>query len=154
MLLIIVKGIRGEICHAFHRYAKANNKYIKDCDQNKESSNLKCWDVNNLYGWAMSQKVPLNDSNWVEDISGFDESFTKHFNEESDEGYFFQVAIQYLENLHNLHDDLSFLLERRKIENVEKLIANLHDKTEYITDIRNLKQAFIVFHQTFFDNFR
>ena len=51
------------------------------------------WDVNNLYGWAMSQKLPLNDSNWVEDISGFDESFTKHLNEESDEGYFFQVAI-------------------------------------------------------------
>ena len=43
------------------------------------------WDVNNLYGWAMSQKLPLNDSNWVEDLSGFDESFTKHFNEESDE---------------------------------------------------------------------
>ena len=67
---------------------------------------------------------------------------------------FFKLLFQYLENLHNLHGDLPFLLERRKIENVEKLIANLHDKTEYIIDIRNLKQAFIVFHQTLFDNSR
>ena len=53
MLLMIEKGIRGEICHSIKRYAKANNKYIKDYDKNKESSYLKYWDVDNLYGWAV-----------------------------------------------------------------------------------------------------
>ena len=54
MLLMIEKGIRGVICHTIHRYAKANMKYIKDYDKNKESSCLKYWDVNNLYRWAMT----------------------------------------------------------------------------------------------------
>ena len=50
MLLIAQKGITGGICHAIHRYVKAYNKYVKDYDENKESSYLKYWDVNNLYG--------------------------------------------------------------------------------------------------------
>ena len=58
---------------------------------------------------------------------------------EADEGYFLEVDFQYLEKLHELHNDLPFLLERTKIEKVEKLVANLHDKTEYVTYIRNLK---------------
>ena len=56
MLLIVEKGIRGGICHSIYQYVKANNKYMKDYDQNKESSYLRYWDVNNLYSWAMSQK--------------------------------------------------------------------------------------------------
>ena len=53
MLLMVEKGIRGGICHAKYQYAKANNKSMKDYDKNKESSYLKYWDVNNLYGWVM-----------------------------------------------------------------------------------------------------
>ena len=60
MLLMVEKGIRGGICHTIHRYTKANEKYLKDYDKNKESSHLKYWDVNNLYRWAMSQKLPVN----------------------------------------------------------------------------------------------
>ena len=48
MLLMVVKGIRGQICHVIHQYAEANNKYIKDNHNNKELSYLKYWDVNNL----------------------------------------------------------------------------------------------------------
>ena len=60
MLLIVEKGITGGLCHAIHRYAKANNKYMKEYYKNKEPSYLKYWDVNNLYGLAMSQKLPVN----------------------------------------------------------------------------------------------
>ena len=75
MLLMVEKGIRGGICHSIYRYAKANNKYMKYYDKNKESSYLQYWDVNNLYGWAMSQKLPLNNFEWIEDISQFNEDF-------------------------------------------------------------------------------
>ena len=141
MLLMAEKGIKGRIRHYIYRYAKANNKYMKDYDKNKESSYLQYWDVNNLYGWAMSQKLPVNNFEWIKDTSQFNEDFIKNYNEESDEGYFFEVDVQYLEKLHELHNDLPFLPERMKIEKVEKLVANLHDETEYVVHIRNLKQS-------------
>ena len=77
MLLMVEKSIRLGICHAIYWYAKANNKYMKDFDKNKESSNLKYCDVNNLYCWAMSRKLPVNKFEWIEDISQFNEDFTK-----------------------------------------------------------------------------
>ena len=65
MLLMIEKGIRGGICQATHRYAKANNKYMKNYDKNNESSYIEYLDANNLYGWAMSQKLPVNGFKWI-----------------------------------------------------------------------------------------
>ena len=50
MLLMIEKGIRGGICHVILQYVKANNTYMKSYDESKESSYLKHWDVNILYG--------------------------------------------------------------------------------------------------------
>ena len=60
MLLMVGKGIRGGICHSIYQYAKANKKYIKDYDKNKELSYLQQWDINSFYGSAMSQKLPVN----------------------------------------------------------------------------------------------
>ena len=60
MLLMVKKGIRRGICRSIYQYAKANNKYMKYYDKNKESSYLQWLDVNNLYGWTMSQKLPVN----------------------------------------------------------------------------------------------
>ena len=57
---MVEKGIRGGICYAIHRYAKANNKYLKNYHKNKKSSCFQYLDANNLYGWAMSQKLPVN----------------------------------------------------------------------------------------------
>ena len=71
MPLMLEKGIRGGICHSIYRYAKANNKYMEDYDKNNESLYLKCWDVSNLYGWATSQKLPVNNFEWIKDTSQF-----------------------------------------------------------------------------------
>ena len=70
MLLVTVeKGIRGRISHSIHRYAKANNKYMKEFDKNKKLSYFQYWDVNDSYGWAMSQKLPVNNFEWIESQS-------------------------------------------------------------------------------------
>ena len=60
MLLMVEKGIRGGVCHSIYQYAKANDKYMKDYDKNRESSYIQYWNVNNLYSCAMSQKLPVN----------------------------------------------------------------------------------------------
>ena len=91
--ILVLQGIRGATYHSIHQYKKANNKYMKDCGKNKESSYLKYWDVNNLYGWTMSQTLPVKKIEWIEDTSQFNEDFIKNCNEESDEGYFFEVGI-------------------------------------------------------------
>ena len=88
---------------------------MKDYDKNEESFYLKYKEVNNLYGWEVSQKLPVNDFKWVEDISEFNEDFVKSFDDESDEGHFLEVDVQYPEKIHNLHNDLPFLLVRMKI---------------------------------------
>ena len=72
MLLMIEDGIRGGICHAIQRYAKANNYYMKDYDENKDSSYIQYLDGNNLYGMAMSEKLPIKGFKWIVDISGID----------------------------------------------------------------------------------
>ena len=89
----------------------------------------------------MLKKLPVDNFECIEDTFQFNEDFIKSFNEENDEGYFLEVDFHYPEKLHELHNDLSFLPERMKIEEVEKLANNLHDKTEYVIHIRNLKQA-------------
>ena len=91
---MVEKGLRGGIYHAVHQYVTANNKYMKDYDKNKESLYLQYWNVNNLYDWVMSQKRPENNF-WVgQSTSQFNEDFMKNYNEESDEGYFLDVAVQ------------------------------------------------------------
>ena len=93
---MVEKGIRAGICHTIHQYAKVSNKYMKDYDKSKESSHLKYWDVNNLHGWAMpQQKLPVNNFAWIENTSQFDEDLINSYNEESHEGFFFQVDVQY-----------------------------------------------------------
>ena len=82
---------------------------MKDCKENKESSYLKYWDVSNLYGWVMSQKLPINKFEWIQNTSEFNEDFIKNYNDGSDGGYFLEVDVQYPEKLHELHDDLPFL---------------------------------------------
>ena len=81
----------------------------------------------------MPQKFPVNNFEEIKDTSQFIEDFIKNYNEERDERYFLKVDVQYLEKLHELDNDLQFLPERMKIRKLEKLVANLHDKTEYVS---------------------
>ena len=69
MLLTAEKNMSVRICHGIHRYTKDNNKYMKDHGKSKEASHLIYWDPNNLYGSVISQKLPVNDCNWVENTS-------------------------------------------------------------------------------------
>ena len=82
--------------------------------KNKESSYLKYWDVNNLYGRASSQKYPVNKFEWIEETSQFNEDFIKSYNEQGDERYFIENDVQYPEELHEPHNHLAFLPERKK----------------------------------------
>ena len=82
---MVEKCIRGRICHPIYLYAKADNKYMKDYDKNKELSYIQSCDSVNLYVWAMSQKLPVNNFQWVKDTSQFNEYFIKNYNEKSDE---------------------------------------------------------------------
>ena len=71
MLLMVEKGIRGGICHAIYRYAKTNNRYIKNYYKNIISLYLEYLDANNLYGWEMSQKLPTDGFKWVKKLLKF-----------------------------------------------------------------------------------
>ena len=114
MLLMIEKGIRGGICNVVPRYAKANNKYIRGYDEDKESSYLNYWDVNNSYSSAMSQKLPTFNSECVEDISQFNEVFIKNYDEKSEVGYILNVDAKNPEEIYKLHRDYHIYLREKK----------------------------------------
>ena len=140
MLLMVEKGIGGRICQAIYRHAKANNKYMKNYDKDI-SSYLTYLDANNLYGWAMSQKLPVNGFKWVNKLLKFIESFIKDCNENSDRGYFLEVDVEYPNKLFNLHKYFRFLPDKMKIEKCNKLACDIQDKENYVVHIRALKQA-------------
>ena len=139
-LLMVEEGIRGGICHSIHRYAKANNKYIKNYNNNEESSYIQYLDANNLYGWVMSKKLPVNGFKWLDNNKTaepsvkhvINEEFIKNYNENDKKGYILEVDVKYPKKLHELHSDLLFLPERMEINKCKKLICNLYDKKKYV----------------------
>ena len=143
VLLMIEKGIRGGICQATHRYVKANNKRMKNYDKNNESSYIEYLEANNLYGRAMSQKLPVKGFKWVKQkkLSKFNEDFIKKYDEDCNKGYFLEVDVEYPKTLFNSHKDLPFLPERKKVEKIEKLICSKEDKEKYVIHIKALNQA-------------
>ena len=141
MLLMVDEGISGGICHSIHRYAKANNKYMKNYDKNKESSCIQYLDANNLCGWAMSQKLPVNGFKWVKNTSKIDEKFIKNYDEDSNKRYIFEIDVKYPRKLHDLHSNLPFLPKRMKIDKCKKFLCNLRNKKKYVVHLRSLKQT-------------
>ena len=139
MLLMVEEGIRGGICHSIHRQARANNKYMKNYDKNEESLYIQYLDAKNLYGWGMSQKLPVNGFKWVN--NEINEEFIRNYDENSDKGYILEVDVKYPRNLRDLHSDLPFLPKRMKIDKCKKLVCNLRNKKKYVVHINSLKQV-------------
>ena len=104
---MVEDGIRRGICHSIHRYAKANDKYMKNYNNNEESSYIQYLDTNNLYGWATSKELPGNGFKWTDNLK-VNEEFIKNYNENDKKGYIFEVDVKYPKKLHELHSDLPF----------------------------------------------
>ena len=134
MLMTFEKGVRGGVSMISNRYGKANNKYMKDFNEMKESSYIQYLDANNLYGWAMSEKMPYKDFEWSKE-----RDLKKIFKDE-DVGYVLEVDLEYPEELHDLHNDYPLAPEVIKIGKVNKLTPNFNDKIKYVLHHKNLKQ--------------
>ena len=141
MLLMVEKGIRGGITQTVKCYAKANNKYMKDLyNPNEDSRYLQYLDANNLYGWAMVQKLPTHRFLWKEAEDVTPEKIDELVKKDK-RGCLLEVDVEYPKDLHKNHNELPFLAERMKIGKVEKLVPNLKDKNGFVVHIRALNQA-------------
>ena len=98
-------------------------------------------DANNLFGQAMFRKLPVGNFEWVTNTGNFNKKFIKNYDENSDKRYIFEVDIKYSKNLHNFHNDLPFLPERVNIKKCNQFACSLHDKNNYVTHVKTLKQA-------------
>ena len=138
MLMMFEKGIRGGMTHISKRYAKANNKYMEDYDKIKLSSFIQYLDVNSLYSWAMTQKLPTHGFKWID----VDKPKAKKLLKKKDTriGYIFEVDLEYPQSLWEAHNDYPLAPERRKINKINKLISSFHTKKKYVVHYRNLKQ--------------
>ena len=154
--LFIEKGLKGGISYIAKRYAKANNKYMKDYDPEKPSKFITYLDMNNLYGWAMSRYLFYSGFKWLKNVDGFD---VNSISKKSSVGYIIEVDHEYPDELHALHIDYLLALEKIaisndmlsdywkkiadeygiKVGNVKQLIPNLGNKTNYVLHYRNLQ---------------
>jgi len=133
MLMMIKSGIRGGISTISKRYARANNKYMGEAyDPNQPSKFISYTDANNLYGWAMMQKLPTHEFKWMND---------KELEKWRDLPCILEVDLEYSKNLHTLHNDYPLAPENIKPSNskVDKLIPNLNNIMRYIVHYKTLK---------------
>ena len=140
-LLMVEKGIRGGISIISNRYGKANNKYMKDYNKKEASKYLMYVDANNLYGWAMSQKLPVHSFNWLTDkeIKNLLKVQVVQFWERTP--CILEVDLEYPEELHDLHNDYPLCPERVECDHgVKKLIPNLRHKNNYVVHYKTLIQ--------------
>ena len=138
MLLMFEWGIRGGITQVVCKYTLENNKYMRDkFNPNEDITYLQYLDVNNLYGWAMSQPLPTGGFEWS-DVNPHEIS---ELATRTDKGYVLEVDVSYSKELHNQHNDLPFMCEKMEINGVEKLVPSLRDKKNYVIHIQALNQV-------------
>ena len=159
MYLMVESGIRGGVSMITKKFAQANNPYVDDYDPAKPINYLMYLDANNLYGWAMSQKLPEKEFDWLteQQLQDFD---VTQFPDDAETGYILEVDLEYPAEIHDLHNDLPVAPEQRKVGEDElsaystelktklnlkgrpqpKLVPNLYNKTKYVIHYVNLKQ--------------
>ena len=115
---------------------------MKRYNNNEESSYIQYLDANNLYGWAMSKKIPTNGFKWIDNNQTaepsakyvMNEEYIKNYNQNDNEDYILEVDVKYPKRLHELHSDLPFLSERMEVNKCKKLVFNLSNKKKYFKD--------------------
>lgn len=142
MINFIKKGIRGGLAQCSKRYAKANHKYMKNYNKDKDSNFLVYLDANNLYGWAMSQSLPYANFSFLNSLELEEFSINLLTDNNSDIGYILEVDLDYPNHLHKKHNDLPFCMENMKPpytrSKQNKLIASLESKKKYVIHQTNL----------------
>ena len=103
---LLKKRLRGRISYTVRRYTKANNKCINDYDPKKPSTFITYLDMNNLYGWRMSEYLPYGGFKWLKNVDKFD---VMSVSEKSSIGYFLEIYLKYPDELHELHNDYPLL---------------------------------------------
>jgi hypothetical protein len=137
MFMMFEKMKRGGVSVISHKYAKANNHYLPDYDDKKKSTYLIQLDCNNLYGKSMSEKLPVNQFEYVDFLT--EEFIMSYDYETNSKGYVLEVDIDYPTELHETHNDYPLAPEHMVINKIKKLTPNLHDKKNYVVHIANLQ---------------
>ena len=131
MLLFFENAIRGGVSMISNRYGKANNKYMKNYKKSKPTKYITYLDANNLYGWAMSKPLPINNFEWMSKKELKELDINK-FETNQEIGYMLEVDLEYPHELHDLHNDYPLAPDKITVNKIEKLIPNLGNKTKYI----------------------
>lgn len=144
MLHFFKNGIRGGVSMCSGRKAIANNRFLENFDSSKAESYIMYLDATNLYGFAMSQHLPISDFQWL----GADEININNIPNipiDGEYGYVFEVDLEYPYSLHDLHNDFPFCPENiippNKTSKFSKLIPNLQNKEKYVIHYRSLQQC-------------
>ena len=154
--LSIEKGMRGRVCMASKRYARANNPRVEGYDPEKPTSHIMYLDAKNLYGWARSQPLSTSGFQWEEECEWLAQSIQEH-PADSSVGYILEVDLEYPQELHESHNSSplapELLIVQKEwmsdyqhnlpgetgLKEVEKLVPHLFHKERYVLHFRNLQ---------------